>query len=108
MTKTLKLMCVHGLGDHRTSPWQAQWEAAVRQGFGDADVQLVFEFVTYDDIFVDYRPEPFELVRAVFKLGWSGIAGPPRDYPSRTRAGAARLPGSLPSTLATPVRRCSD
>jgi predicted alpha/beta hydrolase family esterase len=76
MTKTLKLMCVHGLGDHRTSPWQAQWEAAVRQGFGDADVQLVFEFVTYDDIFVDYRPEPFELVRAVFKLGWSGIAGP--------------------------------
>jgi hypothetical protein len=33
MPQTLKIMGVHGLGDHRSSPWKEDWEQTVREVF---------------------------------------------------------------------------
>ncbi|WGM39775.1 caspase family protein [Caulobacter sp. NIBR1757] len=77
MVKTLKVLCVHGLGDHRTSTWETDWPAAIKAAMGPIPgLELAFEFVTYDDIFEKYEPNAIEVVKAAVKLGWSGIAGP--------------------------------
>ncbi len=72
MAQAIRVLGVHGLGDHRTSPWRAQWEAAVRSCFA-ADVELQFEFVTYDPIFEDVRLTFADTMQALWKLGRSGL-----------------------------------
>lgn len=73
MTTTLKVMCVHGLGDHRQSDWQIAWPAAVRKSIpGNLDLKLEFVFVTYDDIFETVKLSPWETLAAAAKLLASG------------------------------------
>lgn len=33
MSKPLKVMCVHGLGDHRQTPWADEWKTAISNIF---------------------------------------------------------------------------
>lgn len=76
MAKTIRILGVHGLGDHRNSPWRSEWEQAVRACFSqDTDVSLVFEFAFYDPIFEGTQLSFGETMRALWKLGRSGIAG---------------------------------
>lgn len=76
-------MGVHGLGDQRTSPWRQQWEAAVRSCFAP-DVDLQFEFVTYDPIFEGTKIDFADTMKALWKLGLSGLGslGGSRDLTS--------------------------
>ena len=75
MVKTIKILCVHGLGDKRSSDWQAEWENAVRQAIGpDAGVNLDFDFLTYDPIFAETSLSFGETMGAVWKLARSGIS----------------------------------
>ena len=51
-SKEIRILCVHGLGDHRQSDWAQRWEQAVRSSFPVTEaLSLDFRFVTYDDIF---------------------------------------------------------
>ncbi len=71
----LKILCVHGLGDHRQSPWKAEWESTIRRSFPAQDaVQLEFAFYTYDHIFERVDVSPLEAISAVGKLMKSGVA----------------------------------
>lgn len=73
--KKLKILGVHGLGDHRTSTWREDWQAALRAVFpGQTDVLLEFAFVTYDDIFEDVDLSVWETMQAVWKLARSGAS----------------------------------
>jgi pimeloyl-ACP methyl ester carboxylesterase len=72
---TIKFLGVHGLGDHRQSPWKADWERAVRAVFPLQDrLTLDFQFVTYDDIFEQIDVSAWESTVAVTKLLRSGVA----------------------------------
>lgn len=76
MAKTIKILGVHGLGDHRTSPWKAEWQAAVRSCFdADTEVTLEFSFAEYDEIFDDTDIDFADTMKALWKLGLSGLGG---------------------------------
>ena len=69
----LRIMGVHGLGDKRHSGWATKWEDTVRESFAAfPDVDLDFEFVTYDPIFEQVEISSAEALTATFKLMRSG------------------------------------
>jgi hypothetical protein len=78
--KKLKILGVHGLGDHRNSTWKEDWKAALlaafpgQQAAGPERVQLEFAFVTYDDIFESVDLSAWETMQAVWKLARSGAS----------------------------------
>ncbi|MFN0313995.1 MAG: caspase domain-containing protein [Burkholderiales bacterium] len=73
--KTIKILGVHGLGDHRNSTWKEDWKAALLAVFpGQQDVQLEFSFLTYDDIFEQVDLSVWETMQAVWKLTRSGVS----------------------------------
>jgi hypothetical protein len=73
MAKAIKILGVHGLGDHRTSTWKEDWEKAVRRVFpGQDGLDLEFAFVTYDDIFAKEELSVWDTMQAVWKLAKSG------------------------------------
>lgn len=61
------------------SPWKAEWEEAVRAVFPVTNhADIVFRFVTYDDIFVDVDISFAEAAIAAGKLLRSAVLGPER------------------------------
>jgi hypothetical protein len=73
--KTLKILGVHGLGDHRNSTWKEDWEAALRKVFpGHQSLKLEFAFLSYDDIFEKVDLSIWETMQAVWKLARSGAS----------------------------------
>jgi metacaspase-1 len=77
--KKVKILGVHGLGDHRNSTWKEDWTAALRAVFpgqqavdGRERIELEFAFVTYDDIFESVDLSVWETMQAVWKLARSG------------------------------------
>src|SRR5881227_893884 len=73
----LRVLCVHGIGDHHTSTtWKADWQAAVRSAVAvwDANLTVEFDFLLYDDLFEKYPLDPATYAEAIYKLGGSGIA----------------------------------
>lgn len=75
MTKNLKILGVHGLGDHRNSTWKETWSAAIKKVFPITDgLSIDFGFTTYDDIFEDTEITFAESAKALWKLTKSGIS----------------------------------
>ena len=93
MAKRIKVLGVHGLGDHRKSTWQTEWRQALESVFpGQPDVRLDCVFATDDDIFEKVDLSVWETMQAVWKLARSGVAstfGRPRgvlgDVPETLR-----------------------
>lgn len=74
--KKVKVLGVHGLGDHRNSTWKQDWEAALLAVFpGQPEIELECSFLTYDDIFEKVDLTVWQTMQAVWKLGRSGVAG---------------------------------
>ncbi|WEK04084.1 MAG: caspase family protein [Candidatus Devosia phytovorans] len=78
--KTLTLLGVHGLGDHRASDWKSRWSDAVRAAFPDVpELELDFQFVSYDDIFETIDISWLEAAKAFWKLAKSGASSIGRE-----------------------------
>lgn len=74
MKRPLRILCVHGLGDHRNSPWKNEWRVALNQVIPELEGLLVeYHFMTYDDIYQDIRLTPLETAAAAAKLLRSGV-----------------------------------
>lgn len=71
--KKLKVLCVHGLGDHRASDWNVRWPEAIDAVFPIQGVSLQYEFLAYDDIFETVDISFAETAVAAAKLTVSGI-----------------------------------
>lgn len=72
---TIKILGVHGLGDHRQSDWKEKWPATVQGIFpGAASTRLDFAFTSYDDIFEKTEIDFWDSARALAKLAKSGIS----------------------------------
>ena len=66
MAKSLKILGVHGLGDHRNSTWMADWTQALRETLPAQDrIDLGFEFVSYDPIFKNVDISFWEAAKSV-------------------------------------------
>ncbi|MGI2032134.1 caspase family protein [Rhizobium panacihumi] len=74
MTKrTLTVLCVHGLGNQAASGWKEAWPTAIRDAFPVTDeIDLAFQFVSYDDIFAETDRTALDYVVAIGKLLKSG------------------------------------
>lgn len=75
MTKnTLRVLGVHGLGDHRNSTWKSTWTKALKESVPTGDeLSLDCRFVSYDDIFEDTDISTWEAASALWKLTKSGV-----------------------------------
>jgi hypothetical protein len=72
--KTITVLGVHGLGDHRNSTWEETWADAIRRAFPAVDgLDIDCRFVTYDDIFEETEISFEESVSALWKLTKSGV-----------------------------------
>ncbi|PWV98794.1 caspase domain-containing protein [Hoeflea marina] len=76
MAKKLKVLGVHGLGDHRTTPWEAEWREAIAGALDSDPATLLLEFegTRYDPIFERTKISFAETMGALWKLGRSGFA----------------------------------
>ena len=70
----LKILGIHGLGDHRDSTWKHDWKSAVERSFLEENIELEFKFVSYDDIFEQVDISNEELGKAVWNLIRSGFS----------------------------------
>ncbi|MEL7487460.1 MAG: caspase family protein [Pseudomonadota bacterium] len=78
--KTLKILGVHGLGDHRNSTWEDTWTKALRGVFPSQDqISIDPVFITYDDVFEKTDISVWEATGALWKLGKSGLSSLRRD-----------------------------
>lgn len=74
MARAVKVLCVHGLGDHRLSNWENEWRQAIERAVGlDAGATLEYRFVTYDPIFAGTEISFGETIEAFWKLARSGV-----------------------------------
>ncbi|MEQ8858920.1 MAG: caspase family protein [Pseudomonadales bacterium] len=74
MARTLKIMGIHGLGDHRNSTWETDWRDAIGAAFpGHDQIDLEFVFVGYDHIFEGVDISAWEAAKAFWKLTRSGV-----------------------------------
>lgn len=76
MTK-IRILGIHGLGDHRASPWKEEWTRAIRAQLEGASsaVELEFDFLEYDHLFEQVEISAWDAMRAFAKLVGSGIGG---------------------------------
>jgi hypothetical protein len=73
--KKIKILGVHGLGDHRGRTWKEDWSAALLAVFpGQQEIQLELAFLTYDDIFETVDLSVWDSMQAVWKLARSGAS----------------------------------
>jgi metacaspase-1 len=75
--RTLRILGVHGLGNHTDLTWHASWRAAVQVALiGIPDVTPEMTFVDYDDIFRKTEISFAQSVDALWRLGRSGLISP--------------------------------
>lgn len=75
MANELRILCFHGLGDHRTSAWEDEWRDTIVPLLSPAgEIEPVFEFATYDPIFETVYISFAETVGAFWKLARSGVS----------------------------------
>ncbi|WOF74441.1 caspase family protein [Parvibaculaceae bacterium PLY_AMNH_Bact1] len=78
--RNLKILCVHGLGDHRNSTWEETWSQALDEAFPSQNkVSIEPIFITYDDIFEDTDISIWEATGALWKLAKSGTLSVGRE-----------------------------
>lgn len=76
MPGSLRILCVHGLGDQRQSNWDADWSSAIKRAVGpNTGVELDFRFLTYDPIFERTDISFADTLGAFWKLARSGLGG---------------------------------
>jgi hypothetical protein len=72
----MKVLCVHGVGDHRTDDgWKARWSAAIRGGLRAAGARAEPEiaFLLHDHLFARRKVGLADAIRAAMKLLASGV-----------------------------------
>lgn len=71
----LRVLCVHGVGDHRDGRWKSDWLGAMQKAVDTWNPLMLVEPVwcDYDDLVVEFGVDAGEYAEAVARLGWSGI-----------------------------------
>ena len=70
----IRILCLHGLGDHRDNGWHEEWRTAIEAAYpagSERPLEIIFE--TYDPIFEDIDISGWDIAKAVWKLASSAI-----------------------------------
>ena len=95
---TLKILGIHGLGDHRQSPWKRDWQDVLRTAIPNAQAMpLEFRFFEYDRIFEAVEISFTDSLKALYKLAQSGVSHWRDESPQEGRFGVARAEGVFDS-----------
>ncbi len=79
MSRPLRILGIHGLGDHRRSKWANDWRQAIAAALDpDAAARLEFIPFRYDEVFARVHVSPADACRALRKLLRSGLRGASR------------------------------
>ncbi len=81
--RALRILGVHGLGDHRSGKWIEEWKGALKAATSS---EVEFEPASYDHIMEATEISPWETAAAVAKLLGSAIFGQ-RDMHARGASG---------------------
>lgn len=74
MAVPMRILGIHGLGDHRNEPWAANWQATLQESISGIDrFELEFVAFGYDEIFEQVQVTAWESLQAFFQLAGSGI-----------------------------------
>ncbi len=98
MAGVLKILCVHGVGDHRNDlSWQDNWVCAIRRGVERWDPKRRVEpyFVFYEDLFERTSLSVGDTLSALRKLLGSGIYYGISDLFARRERGLLGVPEKL-------------
>lgn len=94
----LKVLCVHGVGDHRTDTvWLRDWSDAILSGLRrwNPNVTARFQPVLYDDLFDAAKLDAATVAAAIWKLTTSGIVHGIGDFFRRRQRGLRDIPSQL-------------
>jgi metacaspase-1 len=85
--QALKVLAVHGIGDHRTSlDWQHQWNKAAQRGMASTKMKLANDtmtFITYNEKFDEYTLGVSNTSSAAYRAVSSCLTGFLRQQASR-------------------------
>ena len=90
MATALRILCVHGVGQHPPGgAWQQAWEAAIHEACRQVDAErtLDVQYCHYDDIFAQHKVGLGDTLEALARLLANGITAPFR----RARGDDSRL-----------------
>jgi hypothetical protein len=90
MATALRILCVHGVGQHPPGgAWQQAWEAAIHEACRQVDAEraLDIQYCHYDDIFAQHKVGLGDTLEALARLLANGITAPFR----RARGDDSRL-----------------
>ncbi len=76
MPETMRVLCVHGVGNHRDDlDWQSQWREVIERGVRtwDPQRQVELDFIMYDDIFAQHPISVAATASALAQLMMSGV-----------------------------------
>src|SRR5688500_16211813 len=93
----LRVLCVHGVGDHHSdTTWQSDWTRVITESVTRFAPQrkVQTDFLDYDDIFQDYPITAATVAGAVWKLSVSGVVHGLADLFRRHR-GIADIPARV-------------
>lgn len=94
----LKVLCVHGVGDHHSNlTWQSDWSTAILSGLRrwNPSATASFHFIPYDDLFSAAKLNAATVTAAIWKLGTSGIVHGIGDLFGRRTRGLRDFPQQL-------------
>lgn len=70
---TIKILGIHGLGDHRDGQWIDDWEKKIARCVSQSGVKIEFVPFSYDEIYEEIDISALEASTAFVKLAASGI-----------------------------------
>ena len=88
MSKSINILCVHGVGHGEADPQMVpSWTAAINQAVSrwNSDVQVTLDFLHYDAYFQDAEHNVLTYAEAVGRLLASGVINGIGDFFSRSR-----------------------
>lgn len=73
--RNLRIVCVHGVGDHRSGEWKHGWLDTMQAAVNRYDPSVVIEpiWCDYDDLVAEYGIDAGESLEALATLTFSGV-----------------------------------
>ena len=71
----LRVLCVHGVGDHRDGEWKKVWTGAMQAAVDTWNPKVLVDpiWCDYDDLVLKHGDDASEYAEALLRLGWSWV-----------------------------------